>query len=87
MSDTYTLNTATVIMRDDEEEYTRQDGSVGKTKPGMTVKTNDGAYVRLDWIDAFLLLRLLNSEKARLAAHAEYGLDRLHQLLGLTEEE
>lgn len=87
MSETYTLNTASVVMRDEEEPYTRADGTQGKSKAGMTIKTNDGAYVRLDWIDAFLLYRLLVKERDRLAEHAGDGLERLHQLLGLTEEE
>ena len=53
MSETYTLNTASVVMRDEEEPYTRADGTQGKSKAGMTIKTDVCPIVGLDGHSCF----------------------------------
>lgn len=75
MSETYNLLTASVTIRTEEEPYTRADGTQGMSKPGVVIKTGDGGFIRLGWIDAMQLKKCLSQHAATLAEKAAGQLD------------
>lgn len=82
MSETYNTLTASVTIRKEEEPYTRADGTQGTSRPGVTIKTGDGGYIRLGWIDAAQLAKILGDRQAVLSALAMGSLDDVANGLG-----